>query len=121
MTHPQRCETCQKDCEITVIDADTKKPISFNPQELREPTLWFVQGINQVGCASHSSAPVPEGYKDKIVDKLCEMCRGTLSEYEDIIVDNCDIRKSNAICKLCDRISNELIEELRQERKQEQP
>ena len=70
MTHPQRCETCQKDCEITVIDADTKKPISFNPRELRESTLWFVQGINRVGCASHSTAPVPE---EQEIDEWCKL------------------------------------------------
>jgi len=49
-----RCETCRKKCRITVIDAEDGKSISFNPQDPFEKTLWFVQGISQVGCASHS-------------------------------------------------------------------
>jgi hypothetical protein len=49
-----RCETCKKECKITVVDADDGKPVSFNPKDPIESTEWFVQGISQVGCASHS-------------------------------------------------------------------
>ena len=46
-----RCETCKKECKITVVDADDGKPVSFNPKDPIESTEWFVQGISQVGCA----------------------------------------------------------------------
>ena len=49
-----RCETCKKECKITVVDSDYSKPISFNPKDPIESTEYFVQGISQVGCASHS-------------------------------------------------------------------
>jgi hypothetical protein len=68
--HPLRCETCKnEDCQITVISADTGCDVSFNPRDPIEKTLWFVQGIEQVGCASHSSA------KSDKMDELWEFCK----------------------------------------------
>lgn len=53
--NPYRCETCKKECLIAIIDTDfNPKETSFNPKDPLESTGWFVQGISQVGCASHS-------------------------------------------------------------------
>lgn len=66
--HPLRCETCEnKDCQITVICADTGCDVSFNPRDPIEKTLWFVQGIEQVGCASHSSANTNAAVLDEFI------------------------------------------------------
>ena len=60
--HPCRCETCSRtDCEVTVYNESddgryTKIPITFNPKDPCESTLWFVQGIALVGCLSHPQA-----------------------------------------------------------------
>ena len=70
-----RCETCKKECKITVVDADDGKPVSFNPKDPIESTEWFVQGISQVGCASHSDfqrtkcAEILDDLATKIIEK----------------------------------------------------
>jgi len=65
-----RCETCKKECKITVVDSDYSKPISFNPKDPIESTEYFVQGISQVGCASHSDFQSGWYIQEKL---LCEL------------------------------------------------
>ena len=64
--HQQRCETCENlTCKIQIMKHDkySFKEVPdyvLDPHDECEGIGEFVQGISSVGCASHSSQPVPE-------------------------------------------------------------
>jgi len=58
--HPQRCETCQNtDCDLHEQGKHNKNPDTGYEWDHYH---WYHAIINEKGCASHSSAPVPAGY-----------------------------------------------------------
>jgi hypothetical protein len=55
--HALRCETCKNiNCRINYTTPEDQITLSFDPHSELENTMSFVQGISQVGCASHSEA-----------------------------------------------------------------
>jgi len=61
--HPQRCETCQNtDCDLHEQGKHNKNPDTGYEWDHYH---WYHTIINEKGCASHSSAPLPELDDDK--------------------------------------------------------